>query len=199
MNIVGSRDTKAAAPIFPCPSSAGAKHRLKRRLLAHTSLGSSVIVPRPPSPAPPEGKRSVERPKQSVPARSDSIEPQANVKTFGSAASASTSSPPELKMTMLPSHCTPADAIEILIRGTVEFLYLTPDPTSSYKLYVLPNYCDEVDSHQGEIITMSKHGIMRQERGGLDAVHFSLGEYLQEYRTYVRLLEIPIFKNYRLW
>ena len=215
-----------AAPSFPRPSSAVAKHRLKRRLLAQPSLGISGNVllqtRTPPLHVTAYPKILSVANTAHIDAcltTSDTTSVLKSVTTsqtsdngngkgnISQIAAAHMSSRPEtgqqqqaLKLTVLPTVYTPASAVEILIKGQVDFLYLMPDPTNSYKLCIVPNYIDTVDIHgDSDVITMSKGGIMRQDKNGGELTHFTLNEYLNEYRVYTRLRKISVFKNFRLW
>lgn len=211
---------EASAPSFPRPSSAIAKHRLKRRLLAQPALGLAgglgkhIRVPHVPL-EPTQPSSSLESIVPAAGSRDASDAPSA-VASVTPTSAVRDSSPETLsrpitsiattteqkslhRLTTLPQFFTPASAVEVLMTGQLDFLYLTPDPSNAYKLCILPNYSDVVD-FPGEVITMSKGGIVRQCSGDRAvAVHISLREYLTEYRIYAKLQEIPLFKQFRLW
>ena len=186
------RDQEAKAPAFPRPSSATAKHRLQRRLLAHPALGPGAVPHPPPVPCNRPTPRSI------VSYATNTIASSTNANMRFEASRESTPADTQL-LTVLPDHCTPARAVELLVSGQLDFLYLSPDPTCSYKLRILPNYLEGTDNDGEEVITMSKTGILRTDKTAGEPVHFTLKEYLEEYKLYSKLLDIPIFKNFRLW
>ena len=91
---------------------------------------------------------------------------------------------------------TPISAINLLVSGDRAYIYLTPDHEIPYKLWVLPDSVDR-DSFQGELITLSRHGIVREE-GGVK-MHFTLKEYISEYTCCQALMRIPVFGAFRKW
>ena len=196
-------DSAAAAPSFP-RSSSTAKHRLKQRLLANPSLHNSA----PPHSAS-HGQRdrndrdkavglqsagSRSRPRKNFKERLPSDWRKADLMTNPDDPGQLLPSSP---LTVLPTYFTPKSAVELLINDQLDFLYLTPDPTNSYKLCILPSYKDaaELDC---DLITMSKTGITRQDFGDLEVTHYSLHEYLTEYQLYMRIKKIPFFKHFWL-
>ncbi len=87
-------------------------------------------------------------------------------------------------------------ALNLLVNGDKGYLYLTTDAHNPYKLHVLPDSIDK-DSFPGEIVTLSRNGIVRNEFG--EMVHIGLKEYLNEFKLYEKLCAIPIFRDYRKW
>lgn len=102
------------------------------------------------------------------------------------------------------SHCNPSvinfssasltEAIEHIIRGDVEYLYLEASPSNPYELSLCSS-TRHID--KSNFIILSRHGITRYREQDSDFVTFR--EFFREYTTYHKIITMPTFGTLRKW
>ena len=91
----------------------------------------------------------------------------------------------------------------ISIIGTVEFVYLQYDPQNPYKFTVCSetpfanDHATESSSSPLKYLTLSRNGITRHANNESESYTFK--EFSNERFMYQRLLEIPVFYQFRTW
>ena len=82
----------------------------------------------------------------------------------------------------------------LIINGTVEFCYVTTEPSNPYRFVVI----DKPEDKQMEtFVTFSKVCVSRITPGSVE--HVPLHDFIREYSVYHGLMNIRLFKHFKAW
>jgi hypothetical protein len=89
------------------------------------------------------------------------------------------------------SSMDPINAVNMILSGERDFIYMAPDEHDRYRLHVI-DPAIPIELFRGEVVTLSRNGIIRKEEGIM--THFPLNEYLEEYKLYRDVRKITFFR-----
>jgi hypothetical protein len=87
------------------------------------------------------------------------------------------------------------EVVAAMVSGDAGFCYVDVHPDNPFKFGItgVPKTIME-----NKFSTLSKHGVLRRMKDG-DVEHVALDRFVREHDLYSRLLELTVFKKYKLW
>lgn len=85
--------------------------------------------------------------------------------------------------------------VNSMVTGEAEFCYVDVDSENPFK-FGITNVPKEI--RENRFSTLSKNGLLRRLKDG-DVEHVPLDRFIREHELYNKLMELTIFKQYRLW
>ena len=85
--------------------------------------------------------------------------------------------------------------VNTMVSGDAEFCYVDVDSENPFK-FGITDVPKEI--RENRFSTLSKNGLLRRMKDG-DVEHVPLDRFIREHELYDKLMELTIFKQYRLW